>query len=87
MRAVGIALGDQRFPGWERHPGRGCGTRALVRAALDWAPAQGCTEFASDTTPDNEISQQAHEALGFQEVERVVCYRLALENGRKGHAP
>lgn len=39
--------------------------RALVAAAEDWARSQGCTEFASDTQPDNEASAAAHRALGF----------------------
>lgn len=51
---------------------------ALVRAAEDWARAHGCTEFASDTWLDNEVSQLAHEALGFEEVDRVVTYRKTL---------
>lgn len=66
--------------GWfviEEHRRRGVGAE-LVRAAEDWARAQGCTEMGSDTWIDNEISQQAHEALGFEEVDRVVIYRKAL---------
>ncbi|HEX2059954.1 MAG TPA: GNAT family N-acetyltransferase [Thermoanaerobaculia bacterium] len=51
---------------------------ALVRATEDWARAQGCTEFASDTWLDNEVSQRAHEALGFEEVDRCVHYRKTL---------
>jgi aminoglycoside 6'-N-acetyltransferase I len=55
----------------------GIGAR-LVHAAENWARAQGCTEMASDTWLDNTVSQQAHEALGYAEVERLVHYRKAL---------
>ncbi len=56
---------------------RGIGA-ALVRAAEDWARAQGCTEMASDTWIDSEVSQRAHEALGFEVVDRVVTFRKTL---------
>jgi aminoglycoside 6'-N-acetyltransferase I len=56
---------------------QGVGT-ALVRAAEAWARAQGHRELASDTTLDNEVSQRAHGALGFEEVERVVAFRKTL---------
>ncbi len=52
--------------------------RALVRAAEAWGVAEGCTEFASDVELENTVSQQAHEALGFTEVERVVFYMKAF---------
>ncbi len=48
--------------------------RALVSAAEAWGIAQGCTEFASDVELENVVSQHAHMALGFTEVERVVFY-------------
>jgi aminoglycoside 6'-N-acetyltransferase I len=57
--------------------GRGVG-RDLMRAAEDWARAQGCREMASDTWIDNEVSQRAHEALGFEVVDRCVNYRKNL---------
>ncbi|KJT50368.1 Aminoglycoside 6'-N-acetyltransferase, partial [Salmonella enterica subsp. enterica serovar Heidelberg str. RI-11-013343] len=36
---------------------------------------KGCREMASDTTPENTISQKVHQALGFEETERVIFYR------------
>ena len=51
---------------------------ALVRAAEDWARELGCSEMASDTWADSETSQRAHEALGFEVVDRVVVYRKPL---------
>jgi aminoglycoside 6'-N-acetyltransferase I len=66
--------------GWfvdETHRRQGIGA-ALVRAAEAWARNQGCTEFASDTWLDNEPSQRAHEALGFEVVDRVVTFRKRL---------
>jgi len=48
--------------------------RALLAAGERWAAEQGCTEMASDAELDNLDSHRAHEALGFEEQERVVLY-------------
>ncbi len=53
-------------PDWR---GQGVG-RALVEKAEAWARARACLEMASDTTPFYPLSPAAHEALGYQEVER-----------------
>lgn len=54
---------------------------ALVRAAEGWATEQGFSELASDTQLWNTVSQSAHEALGFEEAERLVSYRKVLLRG------
>lgn len=51
---------------------------ALVRAAEAWARERGLTEFASDARLDNTISHEAHRALGFEEVGRIVTFRKGL---------
>jgi aminoglycoside 6'-N-acetyltransferase I len=51
---------------------------ALIRSAEAWARDHGYREFASDALLDNLDSQQAHESLGFIEVERAVRYRKIL---------
>ena len=56
---------------------RGVG-RALVRAAEAWGRAQGCTEFASDALLDNHVSAAAHQALDFDEVAQIRCFRKDL---------
>jgi aminoglycoside 6'-N-acetyltransferase I len=56
---------------------RGVG-RSLVGAAERWARAQGCTEFASDTQPDNDVSIAAHQALGFENAGLVRCFKKEL---------
>ena len=74
MRPVGY------LEGWyvaDAHRREGHGA-ALLRAAEDWARSQGCTEMASDTWLDNEVSQRAHAALGFEVVDRVVNYKKRL---------
>lgn len=53
--------------------------RALVAAVEAWGREQGCTEFASDAAPDNFASLDMHRALGFEETQRVVFFRKALE--------
>ena len=56
---------------------RGLGSR-LVQVAEDWARNQGFSEMASDTELGNVVSQCAHQVLGYEEVERIVCFRKAL---------
>ena len=66
--------------GWYVDPDarrRGVGRR-LIAAAEAWARGQGCTEMASDADLHNITSQQAHQRLGYAEVERIVCFRKAL---------
>jgi len=48
--------------------------RQLCRAVEAWAKEHGCREFASDAQIDNEVSHRMHQALGFEERERVVYY-------------
>jgi aminoglycoside 6'-N-acetyltransferase I len=66
--------------GWyvaPKHRKTGIGRR-LVQAAEDWARARGCSEMASDSELSNTPSHQAHARLGYQEVERIVCFRKSL---------
>jgi aminoglycoside 6'-N-acetyltransferase I len=51
---------------------------SLIAAAEEWGRAGGCSELASDTQVFNETSITAHSALGFDEVERLVCFRKSL---------
>lgn len=55
----------------------GLGAR-LVHAAETWAITNGFCEMASDTELTNVISLQVHLALGYQEVERQICFRKRL---------
>jgi aminoglycoside 6'-N-acetyltransferase I len=66
--------------GWyvvESHRKQGIG-RKLLAAAEDWARTQGCVEMASDALLGNDVSQRAHAALGYAEVDRCVRYRKTL---------
>lgn len=53
--------------------------RALVEAAEAWARERGLREMASDALIDNEVSYQAHLALGYREVERIICFHKDLQ--------
>jgi aminoglycoside 6'-N-acetyltransferase I len=76
---------DTRYPvgfveGWyvsSQHQRRSIG-RALMTAAEDWSRSQGARELASDTWIDEAPSQLAHEALGFEVVDRCVHFRKSL---------
>ena len=48
--------------------------RDLVHAAEHWAREKSCTEMASDTWLENEVSIAAHLKLGYWEVERLVHF-------------
>jgi len=71
-----VAFGEGAFilPEWR---GRGVG-RALVEAVAAWGRAQGCTELASNALLENTASHAFHEAVGFEETERVVFFRRML---------
>ncbi|TWI65407.1 aminoglycoside 6'-N-acetyltransferase I [Pseudoduganella lurida] len=56
---------------------QGIGTLLIVEVIL-WARAHGCTELASDALLDNEVSQEMHRSLGFEETERVVFFRKLI---------
>ena len=61
-------------PEWQR---QGIG-RALVEAAEARARAMGYTEMGSDAELDNADGIAAHRAVGYEEVERIVCFRRSL---------
>jgi aminoglycoside 6'-N-acetyltransferase I len=66
--------------GWyvaEDHRHRGVGKKLLDKAE-DWARSHRCVEMASDALINNEVSQRAHEALGYEVVDRCVHYRKRL---------
>jgi aminoglycoside 6'-N-acetyltransferase I len=66
--------------GWYVEPdqrGRGVG-RALVEAAEAHARGAGYAEIASDADIGNTDSHAAHRALGYDEIERIVCFRRRL---------
>lgn len=67
--------------GWHVDPDlrrQGIGAQ-LVAAAENWARALGCREMASDCLLDNEVSLQAHLALGYEETDRLIHFRKALD--------
>ncbi len=43
-----------------------------------WAKEKGCSEFASDCELDNTNSFNFHMAMGFEEANRVICFRKEL---------
>ena len=65
--------------GWYVKPAyrRSGAGRALMAAGIEWARSRGGTEFASDALLDNNVSHAAHRALGFEEVVRIVCFKLS----------
>lgn len=66
--------------GWyvaEEYRSRGVGKKLLAEAE-HWARTHKCLEMASDALIDNELSQCAHEALGYEVVDRCVHYRKRL---------
>ena len=53
--------------------GKGYGKK-LIENSQNWAIENGFDELASDAEIDNLISIAAHKALGFEEVDRIVCF-------------
>lgn len=52
--------------------------KELVHHSEEWAKQKGCTEFASDCELDNQESLAMHLKLGFDEANRIICFKKAL---------
>lgn len=52
--------------------------RALLSACEAWVRRVGCTEFASDCELDNAGSLRFHQAMGFTEANRIICFTKFL---------
>lgn len=52
--------------------------RELLTHCEQWAKEKGCTEFASDCELINTDSLNFHIAMGFEEMNRIICFRKNL---------
>ena len=52
--------------------------KELLQVCEDWAKEKGCAEFASDCELDNTESFSFHMAMGFEEANRVICFRKEI---------
>ncbi|MDH3649272.1 MAG: GNAT family N-acetyltransferase [Saprospiraceae bacterium] len=52
--------------------------KLLLSHAENWCKQKGCHEMGSDAVLDNSTSHRFHNKAGFQEVNRLVCYRKEL---------
>ena len=50
----------------------------LLSECEKWAKENGCGEFASDCELNNEDSLMFHISLGFEEANRIICFRKDL---------
>lgn len=51
----------------------------LLAECEKWAAEKGCREFASGCELDNAESLKFHLALGFEEANRIICFRKDLQ--------
>ena len=58
-----------------RHSGY---AKELLRECEKWAKEKNCSEFASDCELDNNESLNFHIAVGFEEANRIICFRKDL---------
>jgi len=58
-----------------RHQGFG---RELLQACETWARDKKCSEFASDCELDNTDSLKFHLAMGFEEMNRIICFKKRI---------
>ena len=50
----------------------------LVSECQAWAKEMGCKEFASDCELTNTASLRFHKSVGFQEMNRIICFKKTL---------
>ena len=49
--------------------------KELLLACEKWVKNRGCVEFASDCELDNINSLKFHRATGFDEINRIICFK------------
>ena len=49
--------------------------KELLKECEKWAKEKSCTEFASDYELDNVDSLRFHMAMGFEEANRIICFK------------
>lgn len=64
-----FVLEEYRYKGYAKE---------LLRECEKWAKEQGCSEFASDCELNNKTSFEFHNALGFTEANRIICFTKKL---------
>ncbi len=52
--------------------------KELLSACERWAKEQKCSEFASDCELDNTASLRFHLTMGFEEANRIICFRKEI---------
>lgn len=52
--------------------------KELLRECEKWANDKNCSEFASDCELNNTDSLKFHLAMGFEEVNRIICFRKQI---------
>ncbi len=53
--------------------------KKLVKRGAEWGLKNGCIEMASDAELNNEGSIAFHKAIGFEEVNRIICFQKKIE--------
>lgn len=56
---------------------KGIGKKLLTHCE-EWAKGKGCSEFASDCELNNMESLKFHMRLGFEEANRIICFKKNL---------
>ncbi len=50
----------------------------LLEKCEKWSHEKGCTEFASDCELNNRVSFNFHLRAGFEEANRIICFRKKI---------
>ena len=53
--------------------------KELLNACEKWAKYKKCSEFASDCELNNLDSFRFHMAMGFEEANRIICFKKTIE--------
>lgn len=61
----------------EEYRKKGLAKKLLVTCEK-WAKEKGCSEFASDCELNNDISFKFHMKVGFEEANRIICFKKQI---------